>query len=222
MLFSVITGFAAGAVHVVSGADHLVAMAPNSMSSPKSALKDGLAWGLGHSTGVLILSLMAILAKDLIDIERMSSLAEFVVGLTLLLLGVLAIRSSLGVNIHLHKHRHGEGPRHEHVHFHLLGRKFHRKHTHAATGLGVIHGLAGASHLLAVIPALALPPILAIVYMFSYLLGSIIAMSSVVLGISIASGKLGNNLSSLLMGGTGGLSIVIGLFWIQKTSVNLF
>ena len=73
MLISVLTGFAAGAVHVVSGADHMVAMAPASIRKPRVALIDGLAWGIGHSAGVLILSILGILAKDFINIELMSS-----------------------------------------------------------------------------------------------------------------------------------------------------
>ncbi len=39
MLISVLTGFAAGAVHVVSGADHMVAMAPSSIKNPKKVNK---------------------------------------------------------------------------------------------------------------------------------------------------------------------------------------
>ena len=60
MLLSILTGFAAGAVHVVSGADHLVAMAPSSVHQPGLALRRGLTWGLGHSAGVVLLALLAI------------------------------------------------------------------------------------------------------------------------------------------------------------------
>ena len=45
LLISVLTGFAAGAVHVVGGADHLVAMAPFSLRRPLQAVKSGMAWG---------------------------------------------------------------------------------------------------------------------------------------------------------------------------------
>ena len=218
MLISIVTGFAAGAAHVLGGADHLVSMAPNSMREPRQALRDGLSWGIGHSTGVLILSAVAILAKDLVNVEMMSSVAEFVVGLTLLIVGVLAIRAALGVNIHKHNHQHGVDRVHQHFHFHFLGNKKHSRHAHAATGLGVIHGLAGGGHLLAVIPALALPPFGAFIYMFSYLIGSIASMCTVVLGISMASGRLGQKLSKYLMTSTGVISISIGFFWLQKTS----
>ena len=164
MLISVLTGFAAGAVHVVSGADHMVAIAPSSIKKPRVALADGLAWGIGHSAGVLILSLLGILAKDLINIELMSSYAEFLVGISLLIVGFLAIKTSLKVNIHMHQHMHGEETPHKHFHFHSPGNKLHKSHTHAATGLGVLHGFAGASHLVAVIPALALPLFLSLIH----------------------------------------------------------
>ena len=117
MLISTLTGFAAGAVHVVSGADHMVAMAPSAIRKPKIALMDGLAWGIGHSAGVLILSILGILAKDLINIELMSSYAEFLVGISLLIVGLLAIRTSLRVNIHMHQHMHGKEKSHKHFHF---------------------------------------------------------------------------------------------------------
>ena len=222
MLISVITGFAAGAVHVVGGADHMVAMAPSAIRKPRMALMDGLAWGVGHSAGVLILSIFGILAKDLINIELMSSYAEFLVGISLLIVGFFAISTSLRLNIHMHEHMHGEATPHKHFHFHSLGNKLHRSHKHAATGLGVLHGFAGASHLVAIIPALALPLFGAILYLFAYLLGSVIAMGCVVLGISFAANKANKMFYPFLMRSIGGLSIVTGIFWIQKTSIFTF
>ena len=222
MLISILTGFAAGAVHVVSGADHMVAMAPSSLREPRGALIDGLAWGIGHSTGVLILSILGVLAKDLINIELMSSYAELFVGISLLIVGFLAIKTSLKVNIHMHQHMHGEETPHEHFHFHSPGNKLHRSHTHAATGLGVLHGFAGASHLVAVIPALALPLFGALTYLVAYLLGSIFAMSCVVLGISFATSKANKMFYPFLMRSTGTLAIVTGIFWLQNTSILTF
>ena len=219
MLISLLTGFAAGAIHVVGGADHMVAMAPSAIRKPQFALKNGLAWGFGHSAGVLILSILGILAKDLINIDLMSSYAEFLVGISLLIVGIIAIRTSLRVNIHMHQHMHGEETPHKHFHFHSLGNKFNRSHTHAATGLGVLHGFAGASHLMAIIPALALPLLGALAYLFAYLIGSVFAMGCVVLGISFAANKANKMFYPFLMRSIGGLSIVTGIFWLQKTSI---
>ena len=189
---------------------------------PASEMIDGLGLGVWHSSGVLILSILGILAKDLINIELMSSYAEFLVGISLLIVGGVAIRTSLKVNIHMHQHMHGEEATHKHFHFHSLGNKLHRSHTHAATGLGVLHGFAGASHLVAVIPALALPMFGALAYLFAYLLGSIFAMGCVVLGISFATSKANKMFYPFLMRSIGALSIVTGIFWLQKTSILTF
>lgn len=225
MLISILTGFAAGALHVVGGADHLVAIAPSALRKPATALRSGLAWGIGHSTGVLVLSTIAIVLKDLVHIERMSSWAEFCVGVALLVVGAMAIRTALGLDIHTHQHTHqqnyGHAHDHQHVHLHLRGRHQHGRHAHAASILGLLHGLAGASHLIAVIPALALPPLGALIYMAAYLLGSIAAMVAVVGAISLATLRVGRRALPLLVGSTGGLSIITGFFWLQKTSPQL-
>ncbi len=221
-LISIITGFAAGAVHVVGGADHLVAMASNSFRHPRLALKNGLAWGLGHSTGVLFLSFLAILIKDFVQIERMSTIAELSVGVSLLVVGCITIRTALGLNIHTHHHNHENGKKHQHFHIHLRGRKKHSRHSHTSTGLGLLHGLAGASHLLAVIPALALPPVGGFLYLIFYLFGSIVAMAGFVSVMSIATLRVGQRTLPMMFGLTGFLSILTGFFWIHKTSSYVF
>ncbi len=219
MFTSILTGLLAGAIHVIGGPDHLISIAPTTFQNPQLALRNGLSWGLGHSTGIICLSTVAIFLKDLVHIELMSSWAEFAVGVTLLVLGVLAIKTSLGLKIHTHKHKHGLGNLHQHLHIHIRGDKKHYRHSHAIASLGVLHGLAGATHLLVVIPALALPPLGAFAYMLSYLIGSIIAMSLVTISISLASLKAGQKALPLFMRSTGILSILTGFFWIQKTSM---
>ncbi len=223
MLISILTGFAAGAVHVVGGADHLVAMAPFSLRQPMAALRAGLAWGAGHSLGVVVLALAAIGFKDLIHVEAMSSWAEFLVGVALLVVGGLAIRTAFGLELHTHEHRHDAGAStHQHLHLHVRGQSNHRRHAHAASGLGLLHGLAGASHLIAVIPALALPPLGAFAYLLAYLAGSIAAMAAVVVVVSLVTLKSSARLLPALVGLTGGLSIVTGAIWLQKTSSVVF
>ena len=218
MLISVITGIAAGAIHVVGGVDHLVAMTPAALRNPRVAFSNGLAWGIGHSTGVLILSLIAVFLKDLAFVKQMSSLAEFIVGIGLLVVGGLAIRTALGLNIHTHKHNHADGQQHDHLHLHFRGKQKHSRHSHQATSIGILHGLAGGSHLLAVFPALALPPIAAFVYMTSYLLGSVLTMGAFLLAISFATMRVGRNAFPMLIGFAGGLSVVTGIFWLRNTS----
>ncbi len=222
MLDSVWTGLGLGALHVITGPDHMVAMAPSALAKPRVALKDGLAWGVGHSAGVFILSLLGILAKGLFDVGQVSDIAEILVGLTLLVIGGLAIRTSFRVNIHEHKHEHLDGMPHQHFHFHSFGNSLLRSHTHTATGIGILHGFAGTSHLLAVIPAFALSLTGALIYLFSYLIGSVFAMGCVVLGISFAAKKANKSFYPFLMRFVGGLAVGLGFYWLQQTLVFSF
>lgn len=219
MLIIVLTGFTAGALHVVGGADHLVAMAPFSVRHPLAALRDGLAWGMGHSAGVIVLALIAIGFKDLVHVETVSAWAEVLVGVALLVVGALAVRTALGLKLHSHVHNHDDHSSHRHMHLHVRGKSGHRRHFHAASWVGLLHGLAGASHLLAVIPALALPPHGAVIYLLAYLSGSIGAMLLVVAMVALLTLRSGLRMLPLLVGLTGGLSIFTGVIWLQKTSV---
>tara|TARA_B100001996_G_scaffold166153_1_gene126685 strand:+ start:78 stop:737 length:660 start_codon:yes stop_codon:yes gene_type:complete len=216
MFISVLTGIAAGSIHVFGGADHLLAMSPVAMKSPRIALKEGIVWGIGHSMGVLLLSSIALWLKDFSDIQQMSFFAELTVGFVLVLIGLAAIKRALGLDIHKHEHKHGDGSSHDHIHLHFRGTQKHLRHSHAVAGLGILHGLAGAGHLLAVIPALALPPLDAIAYLAAYLVGSVFAMTSFVMALSFATSRMKRKALPLFLGSTGVLSVLTGIFWINK------
>ena len=87
----ILTGIVAGFVHVVSGADHLIAMAPSAINNPQKALKNSFSWGLGHSSGLLLLAFLAIFVKDITPLNRFSNVAEFLVGISHLVIGIFAI-----------------------------------------------------------------------------------------------------------------------------------
>jgi len=213
----ILTGILAGFVHVVSGADHLIAMAPSAITSPKIAARNSISWGVGHSSGVIVLAVIAILIKDVAPLNEFSNFAEFLVGISLLIIGFFAIKNSLHLNIHSHSHQHN-GLAHHHLHFHSEDRKRNKKHSHALTGLGLLHGLAGGSHFLAVLPALALPLPNAFAYLISYLSGSLVSMVLFTCLISLATLNAGQKLIRKLIAFAGGLSFSIGLFWVQKSS----
>ena len=160
----ILTGVVAGFVHVVSGADHLIAMAPAAINNPQKALKNSFSWGLGHSSGILLLALLAIFIKDITPLNQFSNIAEFLVGISLLIVGVFAVKNSFQLSIHSHAHKHENGIAHRHFHFHVKEQKNNNKHSHALTGLGLLHGIAGGSHFLAVLPALALPLTLSLIH----------------------------------------------------------
>ena len=218
MQYIIPTGLIAGCIHVISGADHLIAMTPSSLTNPKLAFKNGISWGLGHSSGVIALSFLAIFFKDIAHLTKFSYFAEFLVGISLLIIGAIAIKNSFKFNIHNHQHEHNNGISHKHFHYHKNIDKRHNKHSHALTGLGVLHGLAGGSHLLAVIPALALPYQEALSYLIAYLIGSSIIMILFTYLISLSTMKASQNFIKKLFAFAGGLSLAMGIFWVQKST----
>ena len=219
MQIVILTGILAGFVHVISGADHLIAMAPSAINNPKIALKNSFSWGLGHSFGLVLLAVLAIFIKDITPLKNFSNIAEFLVGISLLLVGVFAIKNSFKLSLHSHSHNHENGVAHYHYHFHSKVQKNNNTHSHALTGLGLLHGIAGGSHFIAVLPALALPFISAGVYLISYLIGSLISMNLFTFLLSLTILNAGHKFIKRLIAFAGGLSFSMGLFWVQKSAI---
>ena len=214
----ILTGIIAGLVHVFSGADHLIAMAPSAINTPKIAFRNSFSWGLGHSSGVVLLTVLAIFIKDITPLNRFSNIAELLVGISLLFVGLFAIKNSFQLSIHSHSHKHENGFYHRHYHFHFNEHKNTNKHSHALTGLGLLHGIAGGSHFLAILPALALSLTNACAYLVSYLIGSLISMNLFTCLISFTTFNIGQKFIKRLIVFAGGLSFSMGLFWIQKST----
>ena len=106
-----------------------------------------------------------------------------------------------------------------HFHFHVKEQKINNnKHSHALTGLGLLHGIAGGSHFLAVLPALALPLTSAFLYLISYLIGSITSMNLFTCLISFTTFKASRKFIKRLIAVAGGISFSLGLFWIQRSA----
>lgn len=224
MILALLAGLGAGTVHVITGPDHLAAVAPIALRQPLRAARAGAAWGLGHGLGVAVLGGLGIAARGLVDVHGLSGWSEFLVGFLLVGLGLSSLRSALGMKVHDHEHRHADEVHgvqaHGHPHLHFGGAHddaAHRAHTHAAFGVGILHGAAGMGHLLGVIPSLALPPLHAAAYLSAYLLAAVLSMAA----FGLLLGQLGQRagpgrlrgalvLASLFTIGTGG-------FWLLTT-----
>ena len=108
-------------------------------------------------------------------------------GVVLVVTGVWAFRRAKLVVIHTHDHDHGAGS-HDHVHVHLAydadrHATDHGNHGHAATSIGLLHGVAGSGHVWGLLPALALPPQHTVLYLGAFVVSSTVAMIAVSLGI---------------------------------------
>lgn len=210
-----LAGLMAGTVHVLSGPDHLTAVAPLAVSSRRPGWRSGALWGVGHTTGVWMVGALALVFREVLPIEQLSAWSERVVGVVLIVIGLWALRRALTGRLHTHRHQHGAS---EHEHFHVHKHVAVHEHTHAALGVGLLHGLAGSSHFLGVLPALALPSTSAAAwYLGAYGAGTILAMASFagVVGL-IGQRTLGRTVPAYrwLLGTSAVAAIGVGCFWL--------
>src|SRR6266550_6920533 len=189
-MFIVLTGLLAGLFHVLSGPDHLAAVAPLAVEDGRRGWLAGWTWGVGHASGVVVVALLAILLRDLLPpIDILSAWGERVVGVALIGIGLWALRR--GLRISPGAHRHG-AVAHDHIHVHA-GPAWARRlgHAHASFCMGILHGIAGSSHFLGVLPALALPTRgAALTYVGAFGVGTVVAMTAFAAIIGSAGGHV--------------------------------
>lgn len=178
-MIAFLTGLLAGTLHVWSGPDHLSAIAPLAVQLRRRPWVVGVRWGIGHSAGVAIVGVIALLLRGVLPVERLSSFGERLVGVMLIGIGLWGLQKAFRTRLHTHRHTH-DGEEHVHAHVHVHGQHETPEahvHTHAALGIGIVHGLAGSSHFLGVLPALALPTTtLAVIYIVAFGVGTIVSM----------------------------------------------
>lgn len=220
-MIALMSGLIAGAAHVWAGPDHLAAIAPLAANKPARAWLPGARWGLGHSTGVIMIGLLLLLFREALPIEMLSGWSERIVGVMLVAIGVWAVLKATRTTIHAHEHEH-DGERHLHIHAH--GPKHEHshqaahKHTHAAVGIGLLHGLAGSSHFFGVLPMLALPNRwMAIGYLLTFSLGTILAMAVFSAIVGLTAERFRHRTNGLYRGfmvTCGAAAVVVGGFWL--------
>ena len=230
-MIGLLTGFIASTAHVITGPDHLAAVTPLAIDSRKKSWIIGFSWGIGHTLGMLIIGTLFILLKGILPVEKISAHSEIIVGILLIMIGGWAMVKILRKDsphkhvhphvhtqpsffIHIHRHSHHDHPDHIHVH-----QKDYRQNAATALLVGIVHGVSGFSHLLAVLPALALPSkASALFYLTGFAAGTILTMVlfALILG-TVAYRSSLQKKSGFLFGFslTGGiLAIAVGIFWI--------
>lgn len=207
MIVNFITGMSASMLHVVAGPDHLAAVTPLALKSRLRSWLVGLFWGIGHTIGALTIGLLFILLRELIPVELISSYSEQIVGFMLILIGAWALWQSLRKKEAKQHHHHEIAP----------GRSIV-----AALTIGIIHGLAGVSHLIGVLPTLALPSrMAAVIYLTGFAVGTISTMViyAFLLGYLTHRTARQNKMTLLkrmnLVGGV--FAIIVGIYWIGST-----
>jgi ABC-type nickel/cobalt efflux system permease component RcnA len=260
MLIPFVGGASAGLIHVLSGPDHLAAIAPLASDGRRRFWTTGALWGLGHSSGVFTVGLLALLFRSWLPIDALSSWSERLVGVVLIGIGLWGLRRALrqpalAAQVHSHAHSHG-GITHAHPHVHAQPRTHaegshghtgpaqtdagaaHRHsgathaqarpahvheatdhtHTHTAFAVGILHGLAGSSHFLGVLPALGLPDFSSSVsYLAGYGAGTVAGMALFASAMGLLASRAhdhGPNATRWLLSACSATAVLVGTAWL--------
>lgn len=126
--------------------DHLAAVSNivTKRDSPLLAMKDGVFWGLGHSSSIMVVGIIMLTLRYAIP-EKSFQLMEGAVGLMIIGLGIFRyFQFRKQPHVHIHTH---DGVAHTHTHTH--DNKAHNHQHKLSYGVGIIHGLAGSGVLIA-------------------------------------------------------------------------
>ncbi|MDR1764424.1 MAG: sulfite exporter TauE/SafE family protein, partial [Dysgonamonadaceae bacterium] len=160
-------------------ADHILAVT-NIVSRRNRilpAVKDGIFWGLGHTSTIFLIGILIILFKVNIP-ETSFSWFEAAVGLMLIAVASFRIYVFVkeeNITIHTHTREHAGANKEPHIHIRKNGENLHR----TSYGIGIVHGLAGSGALVVLVMTQIGTVADSLLYLLIFGIGSIIGMSLV-------------------------------------------
>jgi len=192
MTAAVLYGVGAGALHAVTGPDHVLSLGPIAIRASR-AWQVGLRWGLGHAVGTLLLAVPLLVTAHAFDLADLAAWGERLAGLALL---AMAASSA----------------------WHL--RRAHVATSAAADPgrtftVGFVHGVSGGASLL-----LALPMVLgasvstSAAYLVAFAVGSTIAMAFLTAGLAKWGARLSSTTHQRLQWSLVAMSAGLGGFWL--------
>jgi ABC-type nickel/cobalt efflux system permease component RcnA len=168
--------------------------------------------------------------REVIHVEKISGYSEYLVGIVLIGIGVWAIIKAVKHfhSHHVHPHYHDKPSPQVHIHRHEHADEFEHYHQHQKTSnqnsitallIGTLHGFAGISHFLLILPTLALPSMKdSIIYLAGFAVGTIITMVAYALILGLVAQKTTNFPKSKVFRNlrivAGSLAIGVGIYWL--------
>ena len=217
-------GFLLGIRHALE-ADHIATVASLASTFPNrwQVVRQGVAWGFGHSVMLLLVGAVVLWSDTMIP-EQMAHGLEMAVGALMIVLGLDVLRRAWRDKVHFHLHQHKDGTQHFHAHSHhdqpqnfrlapfiqpQLGLEYkhgHHNHSHKkdwplrALFMGIIHGMAGSAALILLFVDQVDSISTGLAYITIFGLGSILGMFVFSLVISVPLGMTAKKLTRVHTG----------------------
>jgi high-affinity nickel permease len=214
LLLAMVGGLTLGCLHAFD-VDHIAAVTVfvSKNPNPRHAAALGVRWGMGHTLTVFVLGVLSTALRFIIPPD-VQSLAEILVGLLLVTIGVWVLWDLLKrCRVHIHKHTH-DGV--EHMHFHSHEYQSDHRHKHSLFFIGPAHGFAGTASLMVIVPLAVTTSLYVIAaYLVVFGIGTIITMGV----LAYFMGKLvtsveKQNILWWVQATAGAVSLCVGILWI--------
>jgi nickel/cobalt transporter (NicO) family protein len=153
MTVALLSGASSGALHAITGPDHLLSLGPAALRSPDNARRIGLHWGIGHALGTALLSLPLLFVVQAAHVAALAASSSRLAGLALLATAAWSWRSAkLRVADAVVETRH-------------------------PLWVGLVHGVTGAGALVLLLPNLLSGDIVrCLAYLLAFAVGSTLMM----------------------------------------------
>lgn len=153
MTVAILYGASSGALHAVTGPDHVLSLGPAALQRPERSFRIGLAWGVGHALGTLVLALPVLLLSRHAQLPALASWGDRLAGVALLAAAAFAWRAR----------RHASDAASD---------------ARRPALVGLIHGISGAGSLLLVLPVIISGSLqYTLLFLLAFALGSTLAMA---------------------------------------------
>src|SRR5688572_19882009 len=84
MLSAALFGAGSGALHAVTGPDHVLSLGPLVLAPRRSPWRIGATWGAGHAVGTLLLALPVLWFAEALYLPALASFGDRLAALALL------------------------------------------------------------------------------------------------------------------------------------------
>ncbi|MBE9549317.1 MAG: urease accessory protein [Proteobacteria bacterium] len=235
MLNLLLLGLLLGLRHALE-ADHVAAVA--SLSSRKQSLshsiRQGVAWGIGHTITLFVFGAIVIFMDTVIP-GYLAKKLELAVGIMLIVLGGDVLRRVIRNKVHFHSHQHENGGAHFHAHSHAgqrLSRHQELKHDHQhsqafpvrALMVGLMHGMAGSAAVILLTFDAGTSALQGMLYILLFGIGSMLGMALLSVAITLPMRLFAKQLTwahNSFQVLVGCLTIGIGVLMLFENSISL-
>lgn len=191
MATAALAGIGLGALHAVTGPDHVLSLAPEVVARPRGAWRSGLSWGAGHALGTTAWLALAAMAVSIVEAAWLPVHSHRIAGAALAAMGAVAIARTL-------RRRDAATA---------------SRSTRGSFVIGAVHGLTGAAALLVLLPAAAAEGFARLGWIAGFGAGSTLAMAALTASIAAAGRRIPAAALRLAPLIAGSASVVVGALW---------